>query len=327
MQRDQSSPDISGTHPTHDAVDNRPGDDERYAHDGLDRLALTERGTHRPGSSPDWTYPTGNPNIGSQKWGYDQIGNWYENATDTNKDGSFASGETDERMHNHANELIEIDDGGFPVLSLLYDDAGNLTSRFVRVGTADVEWRYAYDAWNRLVGIAVVPDTTPAPRAEFGYNALHERVLRLADADLDGVDLEERTRFYYDASWRIIEEHTDVYEDSVWEPVGVLQRVWGLMYLDEMLAYHRDDRTEDDPEETPDDGYFALHDRLGSIVILCNSADGDVAEYLDYTSYGIPTPRVPFGGDVNEDGEVDLDDFIIYAGACVASGCSAATAT
>lgn len=28
----------------------------------------------------------------------------------------------------------------------------------------------------------------------------------------------------------------DVFEDSVWEPVAVLQQVWGLMYLDEMLA-------------------------------------------------------------------------------------------
>ena len=42
------APDINGTHPTCDAVDNRPGGDERYSHGALDSLARSPHQCRRP---------------------------------------------------------------------------------------------------------------------------------------------------------------------------------------------------------------------------------------------------------------------------------------
>jgi len=69
----------------------------------------------------------------------------------------------------------------------------------------------------------------------YAYNGLHQRVTRLADelADLDG-DEDSLTRYYYDGSWRLVEESTvEIETDDLGS--SLTQRVWSPHSIDALI--------------------------------------------------------------------------------------------
>jgi len=296
---------------------NRTGPDEDYAYDGLNRLTEAVRGSD---GSPFTAAGTR-----SQQWTYDALGNQVETITDTQAaTGTFTS-DTDltyARVFNKVNEATSADtteSQGTPVtITQAYDDAGN--------HTADGDDAFTYDAWNRLVKVEV--GGTPVDRAVYTYYPLHQRATRKADDDLSedagspgSPRLETWTRYYYDASWRLLEERVhvaDAYADDEWSEIPlakIVQRIWGLTYIDEFCAMVTDtdsgspdgDLTTGSPERL-----FALHDRKFDVTALYNPALGAglrVVERVRYSAYGVAR-HMP-SGDVNGDGAVDGTDLAV----------------
>lgn len=83
--------------------------------------------------------------------------------------------------------------------------------------------------------------TTTTEWLEQEYNGLSWRTVKRRTTAGIGGSFDEQTEFYYDASWRMLEDR--IYEDwSVGGP-GIVDRkrnyVWGLRYLDD-LCFQRD---------------------------------------------------------------------------------------
>ena len=302
---------------------------ENYSYDGLDRLIQDERGKWDTGSS-SWM-PGGTR---SMEWTeLDPLGNWLKVVTDVDSDGVYEYSGNDDlwddrsspAAHSDANEVNAqlIGGSGTGALTHKYDRNGNLIEKQILVGGAVSTWRYRYDAWNRLVKATVQPDQgTEQDRAAYTYNGLHQRATRAAD-DLDMLDgvYDTDTRFYYDGSWRLVEE--SVTERTAAGPGSSLtQRVWSPHYIDALIFTQTE--TNDDElavDAVPSGNFttqtggesetalFALSDRKYDVIAMINAPHGagpigmSLKERVRYNAYGVA--RCSPLGDINGDGAVD----------------------
>ncbi len=99
----------------------------------------------------------------------------------------------------------------------VYDNAGNLLRQQVGATPTTRSSRvYTYDAWNRLTRLEFQKGTLSAwdglrdPRAAYTYYAGHQLATRVADTlDNGSIVPTQRTHFYFDAEWRLLEERID----------------------------------------------------------------------------------------------------------------------
>lgn len=309
----------------------RPDRDEHYTYDGLDRLIQADRGLYNHAGSPP-TFTNGGTR--GQKWELDPLGNWKKFRVNVDGNGSFTdNGDTlDERTFNLVNETLtrtlkDSQLGTQPPpssavgLDPAFDAAGNMTSRPKLVsGTTTAGWTLKYDAWNRLVHVEVGSDD----RAAYGYYGTHWRAWRVADNDAD-TTMDQANTYYYDASWRLLEERIDEGHapGGGWTAPAVpasiptdaiTQRIWGLEYIDELVYFHTDGSagTPSDGDFKNAKGYYALVDRLYSVIGVVRATDGWIEERVRYTPYGVA--RVFRNTDVNRDGTVNFTDLALVNG-------------
>ncbi|MBX3408177.1 MAG: RHS repeat-associated core domain-containing protein [Phycisphaeraceae bacterium] len=300
--------------------------DWEYTYDGLDRLIEAKRGVWG-GSSMSSTA------AGSQKWGLDMLGNWATFKQDLDANGAYsdAADLIESREHNGANEIKEIDQT-YPASATRpfgYDKAGNMTEQTLRAGEGTGIRTYVHDAWNRLVRVELDHDgaggDAPFLTARYEYNPLHWRTVKVADRRTPTTNPDEepesyqRRAMFYDASWRLIEEHIcDEWDED--EREGDVNRVgqyfWGLRYIDDLI-FRREDRdltnepypAEDPAEPDFDDaetpGWFALTDVQFSVVALL-TPEGRIVERVVYDPYG--RGRHHFAADYDGNGAVEVPD-------------------
>jgi len=216
---------------------------------------------------------------------------------DTDEDADFDD-ETAEVV-----EPFDIDDGTSrrSEQALDHDAAGNLEY--------DGEYKYTFDAWNRLVtgerAYANTP-TTGSTIATITYDGLGRRIKKAVTNCGDW----GQTYKYYHSGQSMIETRNGSDET-------LKQHVWGLTYVDELLqiAVNGDPATDNDCLETgaSDASYYALQDANFNVIGLVGQTvvkvwdeqaedwDTDtvweLVERYEYTPYGQRTIYKPTGID------------------------------
>ncbi|MDB5295746.1 MAG: repeat-associated core domain protein, partial [Phycisphaerales bacterium] len=196
--------------PLYKANDVLPGLSELYhangagnGYDGLNRLAEFRRGALTDGNAdgtPD-TVATGDLSALS---GASRT--WGLDALG-NQSSTSTDGTTTTRTHDDRNELT-----GIGSATLAFDANGNTT-------TDQRGQTLTYDAWNRLASV-----TTGSSTAAYKYDVLGRRVREAAGAAV--------TDLYYTAGWQVAQETTS--------GGATTQYVWGLGYVDDLVARDRD---------------------------------------------------------------------------------------
>ncbi len=284
--------------------DARPGakrsDDWEYELDDLDRLAEAKKGQH--GS----TYPTV---AGSQQWALDVIGNWDQHDLDLVTLGSYGdNGDTRyEGDFTAANELDSLDETLFPAshttLDLVYDKAGNLREQPLTTSTGR---RFTHDGWGRLVKVETGSGSTWAMKGEYEYNGLSMRCVKRPDDPDDATSgLDEQRLLYYSGQWQVVEEHVDDAWTSGHTTDRIVQHVWGLRYIDDLVLSREDGNADGDYDDAGDSTRYALTDHQFSVIALISDT-GTLLERVTYTPYG--EARHQWREDVDGDGDVDSAD-------------------
>ena len=223
--------------------------DEYYTNDGLNQLKELDRGDLNSGKTGISGTPTW-----EEQFTLDPTGNWHD--YDTFIDG--ASELEQERTHNKANELTEID--GFNT-HVGEDAAGNMT-RVPKPDNWSAHYDLKYDAWNRLVEVKDGSTTV----ATYRYDGLTRRVTKLTGSTT--------RHFYYSSQWQIFEERLGS------ATAADRQFVWGLRYVDDLTLRDRDTNSDGDLDER----LFALHDYFHPTALT--DTGGTVKERLGYDAYG-----------------------------------------
>ncbi len=136
---------------------------------------------------------------------------------------------------------------------------------------------------------------------EYEYNGLHWRTVKR----LPGSSVTAERRLFYSASWQLIEERIDDYEE---EPDGtdrVAQVFWGVRYIDDAVLRRTDTNNDGDFVDEGDRQDYLLTDAQFSVVAVADRV-GRLQERVVYDAYGMA--RHVWPGDVNGDGGVDGDD-------------------
>lgn len=139
--------------------------------------------------------------------------------------------------------------------------------------------------------------------ARYEYNPLHWRTSKVADFRAPSSNpatspsVLQRRVMFYDASWRMIEEHICDdwdYEEEAGDVNRIGQYFWGLRYIDDLI-YRQEDRdlTNSDPEDDPEPDFataetgswYALTDVQFSVVALMTT-EGRIVERVVYDPYG-----------------------------------------
>jgi RHS repeat-associated protein len=185
-----------------------------YKYDELNRLILAEYG--KLPTTGSVFFPTPTPR--ARRWMLDALGNWSFAADDgdltdagaitfedADRDGVFDTSETivaseyhdaDSRNRITQRKTKASPSSGVETFPPTYDPAGSIRN--------DGNYKYVYDAWNRLVKVSRSSDT--ALIAEYRYDALGRRINKKVfnspglDTYVDG------DFFYYDGN-RIVEFH------------------------------------------------------------------------------------------------------------------------
>ncbi|HUU95281.1 MAG TPA: RHS repeat-associated core domain-containing protein [Phycisphaerae bacterium] len=203
-----------------------------------------------------------------------------------------------------AGDDIQVDDSfGSNVLSLSYDNNGNLTD--------DGVYKFVYDAWNRLVEAKrrVDAETSVATYAFLGNNRRAKKVVQncgVEDTDNDGGNT--TVHFYYanpspdrkgGVPWNVVETRNGSNQATA-------QYFWGTQYTDELIfldvngvpAVHDDCNPdlytgeETTADEDPGDvRYFYHQDRNWNVVAISEydtgeTNNGRIVERYSYTPYG-----------------------------------------
>lgn len=271
--------------------------DIRY--DGLNRAVEARRG------EMDSNDEIAVPQLGTQTWVLDQLGNW---------DSTDIPGLSDQaRLHNENNELTNIDDSITGVSRVLsYDNNGNLTQvDHDEPGTVlDRTVSYQYDAWNRLVRVLEDGAThVEAVHVEFEYNPLHWRVAKRVNtdfADENGVfnGFEEVRVRTYSPSWQMLEEEIETDGTHVGAE-RVDAYFWGKRHSDEILSKRKTDYAAG---TTTTQWWHYVTDNLFSVRAVISGTGGHkfVHERVEYDAYG--RPKIWLGGDVNQTRALDFFD-------------------
>jgi len=172
-----------------------------------------------------------------------------------------------------------------------------------------------YDAWNRLVTTEHVSlgGGTVLDVSAYTYNALGWRTSKIFDATKSGYDgvMEQKRVFIYDASWRIIEEHTDIDFDVDEGVDWVSQQFWGLRYIDDLVAKRVDRNADGDWTDSDASRWYFITDSQFSVVAVLDW-EKHLWERIEYDAYG--NARHRYAGDVNGDGRYDFFDLAALGG-------------
>ena len=178
-----------------------------------------------------------------------------------------------------------------------YDANGNLRGKIDLDG---VEWRFSYDAWNRLVKAERDDGSGWITAAEHGYNALHWQVESTLDTDHDG-DFDQTRRRTFDGSWRLVQEDVQDHAGTAdWLVYRRISLYWGARYIDDAIsrAIEHVDRSDTDSAEWTVDGHRRYHhitDTLYSTVAIVEDQGSGVpvVERVTYDAYGRPELWLP----------------------------------
>ncbi len=227
--------------------------DEFYSYDGLYRLNALQRGslnTTNTGISGTSTW--------EEDFTYDPTGNWANYTTKAG--GSTTLNQT--RTSTVANAIQQI--GGSSSL-IGYDRSGNMTKTPVPTNWT-AAYTLTYDAWNRLVTVALGATTI----ASYSYDGLTRR--------LTTTTASEKLEYYYSASWQLLEERdgTDGPSASSSSEQALKHFVWGLRGIDDLIL--RDSYGDETPR------IYALRDAMH--VTAISDAEGTILERYSYNAFG-----------------------------------------
>jgi RHS repeat-associated protein len=182
-----------------------------------------------------------------------------------------------------------LDDFSSSIMSLTYDDNGNLTD--------DGVLRYVYDGWNRLVKAQRYADGDTTTIGEYRYlpdNRRASKVVSHAGVEAVAGDGGNATvHYYYSSRWQILEARNGSNQ-------ATRQWVWGTQYVDEplLMDVNGEAGTNNtcDPDVTDatsikDRRYYCQQDRNWNVVALFEADDtqgtaGRCVERYAYTPYG-----------------------------------------
>jgi RHS repeat-associated protein len=229
---------------------------ESYTYDGLDRLESTER--------------EGEP---YQDWGLDALGNW---AGYVESDGETTTLDQT-RTHDEANQIGEIDATiGEDWVDPAYDDAGNMVSG-PKPGAETTEYKFVYDAWNRLVKVTDSAGTTTI--AEYRYDGLGRRIAKLVP---NGENW-DRTDYHYNEAWQCLEQRYGQGQAKETVPdTPNVQWLWDIRYVDTPVLRWRS------VSGTLDEVLYFCNDANMNVTALVNTS-GTVVERYVYDPYGKAT--------------------------------------
>lgn len=182
---------------------------------------------------------------------------------------------------------MESDFGDYTTIEYAHDAAGNLVF--------DGDYHYRYDAWNRLIEVhAAFSDssstngvyTVGSLVSSYEYDGLNRRIERVVtnSGPLDA------THHDYYLDWQLVETRTGT--DQV-----IKQHVWGLDYVDELVAI------VNNSSFTSDADFDHEFDPYGAEIFM--SAHDSMFNPLGLFRFS----RLP--GDADNDGDVDLNDLTI----------------
>ncbi len=229
--------------------------DQKYTHDGLNRLTDIEEGTYSSGSITGKKF--------EQSWKLDQLGNWEELDQDDTGNGTWDLEQS--RNHNSFNEItsIGIQSGGAGTAWAppAHDAAGNMTT-IPKPTAPNSSFSAKYDAWNRLASL------DNGSTASFQYDGLSRRTKRSGGST---------RHFYYNSGWQVVSERAS--------ESGSPDKhfVWGSQYVDELVL--RDHDADANSGNGLESRHYATHDALFSTTSIVDSS-GTVDERYAYTPYG-----------------------------------------
>ncbi len=241
------------------AENNSQNYDELYIYDALERLTSIERGEINS------TYTTITSDSFGQTWTLGQLGNWSNFTEDS--DGNGTDDLDQDRSHNDANEITDIDSSSTHVG---HDATGNMIT-IPQPGSWSTSYTLAWDAWNRLVKVADGATTI----AEYEYDGKNRRIVKQV---YDGGTLDETQHRYLSGQDQVLE----VRLDSNTTPYK--QFTWGVRYVDELVQRQCDTTGNGTLDET----LYSLHDVNWSVLALASEA-GSIVERFHYDPFGVPT--------------------------------------
>jgi len=158
-----------------------------------------------------------------------------------------------------------------------------LNRMWLVTGTGEtVRPHYAYDAWNRMVGVYADDQGQPgAAQCTYGYDGLHRQVWR--------TPVGMPAHYYYNESWQLVEE---VYG------LSTTQHVWDVRYIDAAVCSDRDGNHDGDCEDAAtgvqgsnegDRHLYYMQDANFNVTGLVDGYDGAVLQRYSYDPYGKPT--------------------------------------
>ncbi len=286
------------------------GLDELYSYDALGRLTLAQRGTLNEGKTAITSASL------TQGWTLDGVGNWSGYRTDAGDGTTWDENQT--RDPSLANEISSItaQDGTPQWLTPTYDADGNMISAPKSGYETDASQRqlYIYDAWNRLVKLAVdnngnsTTETTDANGvydagsdlviAQYFYDGLGRRIAKSVAVYGTGENFAtitgwQRTDFYFNESWQVLEERTGLVAANSPTTVVTLstsgmtltQYVWDALYVDTPIVRDVDTGGNGVCTDSTDQHLYYLTDANHNVTGMV-SLSGHVVERYCYSSYG-----------------------------------------
>src|SRR5690606_10997227 len=194
------------------------GNDEHYEYDDLGRLESFERGVR---SMDEITSP-----VRTIDWDLDLVGNWTQIG--------FGGGPFG-RTHNRSNEITDVFTG-FSDYDPTYDENGNTT--YIALPTSE-ERTFTYDAVNRLREVKV----SGVPILSYVYDALGRRIRETARSGEE---------YYYGAGCQVLSER----DGPTSSDDTLREYVWGLQYIDEILARDEDKTGDGDTRDVGDETIY-----------------------------------------------------------------------
>ena len=277
-----------------------------YRYDRLNRLIFAESGkfTFDGDGQPDGFETPENAKPTAHTWSMDLLGNWskpvgdysFRRFQDDNGDGEFDPAEDvtlSGQLHNTnaANEIVSVVTEAGPT-PFVYDAAGNLIDNGVRT--------FKYDAWNRVVEVKASTNLI----AEYEYDALGRRIRKRVEnsgAPLDTTG--DGDYFYYDGH-RVLEHRKTNASDTAVEPHR--RYVYGLDYIDEVVAYYDTGAADPNP-------HFVLQDANYDVVAVTDH-QGYLEQQYAYAPYGAYQHIEDGSGNAEGNGPADLTALLIPLG-------------
>src|SRR5690606_11521074 len=191
-------------------------------------------------------------------WDLDLVGNWTQIG--------FGGGPFG-RTHNRSNEITDVFTG-FSDYDPTYDENGNTT--YIALPTSE-ERTFTYDAWNRLREVKV----SGVAILSYVYDALGRRIRETADSGEE---------YYYGAGWQVLSER----DGATSSDDTLREYVWGLQYIDEILARDEDKTGDGDTRDVGDETIYYVQDANWNVITLLDES-GAAVERVLYDPYGLPS--------------------------------------